>query len=376
MTRSQIAEKQARKRREFVILLALLIPVGCGFFFLGGSHGPVVALQKPEASILSQQVQQGSLAGLNGSPNRVLPARYQIKGNVDDQYTLATDPQTGETLIHDSLGGLGTNTTSIDGDRARLAQDMVDLEKYATANKGQLSPETYNWLKKVARTGMQLAFGTPGLPAGAQPALKKDLLAEFHNISADPTKSFEHTEKFLSLEQVFSKPEEAYLADGGSLDKTNFLKTDPISPALNTFDPAIASISLSANLAGYTLEPSMASLASGSIYSYADTTLSSTEAVATSPTTGTSGTALVSSGPTLAEYYDSTLGTQTNNSVPTATANTSPATSNTTTSNPNTSSSSPTLGINLGNVANLSVNVAPTGIKASAEILSGEEKDP
>ncbi len=369
MTRPQSAEKQANKRREFVILLALLIPVGCGFFFLGGAHGPTVALQKPETSIFGQQVQQGSLAGLNGAPHRVLPARYQVKGNVDDQYTLATDPQTGETLIHDSLGGLGTNTTSIDGDRARLAQDMVDLEKYANANKGQLSPETYNWLKKVARTGMQLAFGTPGLPAGAQPNIKKELLAEFHNISADPTKSFEHTDKFLSLEQVFSKPEEAYLADGSGLDKTNFLKTDPISPALNTFDPAIASISLSANLAGYTLEPSMASLSSGSVYSYADTPLSGTGAVASSLTTA-------SSGPTLAEYYDSTLGTQTNSSVPTETANTSPATSSTTTSNPNTSSSSPTLGINLGNVANLSVNVAPTGINASAEILSGEEEDP
>lgn len=375
-THRQQAEKQASKRREFMILLALLIPIGGGLFFLTGTQSVTVALQKPVASVLGQQVQQGSLNGLNGAPQRTLPAKYQIQGTVDDQYTLASDPQTGETLIHDSLGGLGTNSTSIDGDRAKLAHDMVDLEQYANDNKGKLSPETYDWLKKVARTGMQLAFGTPGLPASAQPILKKELLAEFHNISADPTKSFEHTDKYLSLEQVFIKPEEAYLANGSSLDKTNFLKVDPVSPALNTFDPALASISLISNLAGNTLEPSLASLSSSGLYYYTEPV---TNALTTAAIDNTAikpvASTIVGPGPTLGEYYDNTLGTQT-----TLTTSTAPTVATSTASATATSvSTSPGLNIKLGNVASVSVDVSATsGIDASAQVLStsvSTEKD-
>src|SRR5690606_26310693 len=141
-------QKKAKKSRvEFAALAILLVPLAVGGLFLFRSTTGLAGAS-PSGSTLSQQIlQAGSLQNTpSGTPIRHIPQRFQIQGTVDDQYTLAVDPKTGETLISDTLGGLGTNNTSIEGDRLRLAKDMLELDQYAEANQAKLTAAQYNWL--------------------------------------------------------------------------------------------------------------------------------------------------------------------------------------------------------------------------------------
>lgn len=346
----QEQSKKSKSQREFMLLVSVLLLMACGgFIFLKPARLPQPA--KMSGSAFSQILLQ---TDNSSSVSRQIPIRFKEKGTVDDRYTVATDPKTGEMLINDALGGMGRNNTSVDGDRAKLANDMLNLNRYAENNRKHLSTTAYYWLKKVARIGMQLAFGTPGLTPGAQPAIKKEILAEFHTISANPDQSFLLNSKYLELEAVFQRPEAAYLADT-DVSGTNFLSIDPLSPPLIT--SSLLTPSLYTTLSATTLEPSMTDLTlSSSPYTYTDatstlmatpTTLSPTSTLSlthtgaldtslttssslstttssktlststsigsTSVTTTTAGaptttTTSTSSGPTVAEYYHDVLG--------------------------------------------------------------------
>lgn len=364
--RQENSPKKGKKRVEFIILAMLLIPLaGSSLFLLKNSTA--MGSSKPSGTILGQQLLQGELSAQTGVPKQALPSRFKVKGTVDDRYTLATDPETGETLINDSLGSIGTNNTSIDGDRAKLAQDMVALEDYLKSNRNKLSDDAYNWLKKVARTGMKLAFGTPGLPPGLQPAIKSDLLAQFHDISSNPTDSILKSGKYLELETMFQRPEEAYMAQGSAQDNTNFLKIDPLSPTLASTTPYLDSALLTNKLYLSVLEPPLEQLSPNGTYDYTSATTIQTTTVKTLTTTSSTGilsptytssstvtssniaptpttTTTSSSSPTVADYYNSTLGitatpttSSTSNYSPSAgttlnTTTTAPSLTNTTTS--------------------------------------------
>jgi|GEM_PF-6791020 len=330
-----------RKRLEFVILALLLIPLaGSAIFFT--QHVSPTALNKPSGTTLGQRLLQGETPQGNKVPYQAIPSRYKTEGTVDDRYTLATDPQTGETLINDSLGSIGTNNTSIDGDRARLARDMVNLENYLREHRGEFSSEAYNWLKKVTRTGMKLAFGTPGLIPSVQPAIKADLLAEFHDISANPTDSILSSGKYLEMEKMFQRPEDAYLAQGSPLDTTNFLILDPIGPTRLAGDPYTDSNVLTKQLATLVIEPSLTDLSVNSAFNYMNiysintvkpTSLTTTLPVSTTSNTTPSSTTTSNTSPTkttVADYYASTLGVKTapTSSTTTSTGQTSPISAN------------------------------------------------
>lgn len=264
------------------------------------------------------------------------------------------DPETGETLINDALGSIGTNNTSVDGNRATLAEDMVNLETYLQAHRKQFSPDSYNWLKKVTRTGMELAFGTPGLPPADQPAVKSHLLAQFHDISANPTSSILHSTQYFALEALFQNTEQAYLTAGTKMDQTNFLSIDPIAPAINKASTLIDS-SLATRLTLVTLEPTMAELSSSmSPYAYSAPITSTTvplQPIAATVSTATSSLSPTNTinSPTVSDYYSSTLGVRAPRPVTNLTTNTvsnitTPTTStlqNTTKTLPSTNSSKP-----------------------------------
>jgi hypothetical protein len=169
----------SNKRWQFFLLLCLLLPLGFGLVYLMPRNQPQIA--EVSQTALTQQLGRTTLSPapgntFNGVPLRKLPPGFTAQGTVDDRYTMAVDPETGQTVINDALGGVGTNNTSVDGDRAQLAKDMISLEKYAIQNRDNLKSEDYNWLKKMARVGMALAFGAPGLPPDAQLPIKGGLL--------------------------------------------------------------------------------------------------------------------------------------------------------------------------------------------------------
>jgi hypothetical protein len=282
----QSSSQKSKLRGEFMLLIAVLLLAVGGFLFLK----PTSSLPQPDkmsGSAFSQLILQNNNSSM---VSRQIPVRFKDKGTVDDRYTVATDPKTGEMIINDALGGMGSNNTSVEGDRARLANDMLDLDRYAESNRKALSSDAYYWLKKVARTGMKLAFGTPGLTPEAQPAIKKELLAEFHNISANPVQSFLQNSKYLTIESMFQRPDSAYLADS-DIKGTNFLSIDPLSPPLLTNVSTNFSLtpSLYNTLALTTIEPSMTDLTlNTSPYVYTTSTLTATKlspTAITSPST-------------------------------------------------------------------------------------------
>lgn len=333
-------QRQRKTRREFLLASLLLAPLALGVFLVQAPN--LHSSGKPmNTTVLSQQLLQGTMAAPRangGKPTRAVPGRFKILGTVNDQYTVAKDPESGDMLINDSMGSIGTNNTSIEGDRAILAEEMVDLEQYAEEHRDTLKPEDYRWLKKVALVGTQLAFGLPGLPLEQQPALKQDLLADFHNVSSNPTQSILQTDEYLSLEQVFQKPEAAYQNPEEQL-ATNYLLPDPLSPSLNQWLPDGSSLlSLDGKLANTLLYPSMDALANPySSYNYWQpntttayaNTLQPTSSTGSTSTTGgslntttgsTSTNTLTSSstsysGVTVADYYNTTLGTSTSGST-------------------------------------------------------------
>jgi hypothetical protein len=364
---SNVQPIKKRARTEFMVLLFLLAAAGLGGLSLAG--GSLLSGQST-SDPFSQELlgakmplpieQPGS-----GLPIRAIPSHYETLGNVDDRYTVAVDPENGTMLIHDAMGGIGTNNTSVEGVRARLAEDMVNIEDYAKQNKGNLPPDAYDWLRKVARVGTNLAFGAPGLPANMQPKIKQQLLAELHHISANPTESIMHTDKFLELEKTFNLLDQAYAKNyANPSPSTNptmdYLSYDPLSPILVTSLDYAGSGTLAGTLSTANLSPSLTAIASPtSTYDYvtvSDSTIatapsntittSSTITTAsttttTSPTTTTTSTATSSPTLSVAGYYDSVLGTNLSGSstsgttsTSTTTTTTSPSTSTTTLSDP------------------------------------------
>lgn len=354
------SEKKAKK--ELLLLLLLLVPVGIGALALtDGMFGTDVKLTADKSlseSLLSKSSSTLAPQGSNdGLPVRQIPETHQVLGSVDDRYTLAIEPKTGELLINDSMGSIGTNNTSVEGLRAELAQDMLNLEQYAEQNKDKLTKDAYNWLKKVAKTGMALAFGAPGLPAHMQPEIKLKLLAELHHISANPSESIMHTNKFLELEKTFGRLDEAYYNNkeylaGGKLAGTGYFEIDPLYSPSSTLTYTSKG-TLQGTLSTNTLSPSLTAMASPtSPYNYVtnlanqgtaiNTTTTTVAATPTSSTTTTTNNTI--SGPTLTSYYDAVLGTEfTKETTTTSPSNTitlagSPTTNTTTTS---TTTSSP-----------------------------------
>lgn len=314
-------EHKKRKRWEFLALLLLLIPVLLGGMSLGISK----PIPKPSATAMamSAALQQGDGSEFSMT-GRQIPKNGRIKGKVDDRYTLFEDPDTGKSYVHDSLGGMGTNNTSVDGDRLALMNDMIDLEKYADQNKGKLTKSAYNWLKRVSRTGAELAFGKPGYPPDAQPELKKYVLAEFHHISANPDQSLISSGKYQNLEGIFQKPDNAYVqtfiaggsggGGGGIVDiagssgaLSSYLRPDPVSaPMLQDTTTALTSSSLTAVVNPINLSPTYTQLTSATspfnMTAPLTTTVATTTGTVIDPglTTGATNPTLATTSPTLA----------------------------------------------------------------------------
>jgi hypothetical protein len=385
MSQSAWKEKQQREqasrqksRWEFFALLLIGAAVAGGFLLFSANNGTPTVAAGPPASGLSQLVLQSATSTVD----RNIPADYETKGKVDDRYTLAQDPESGEFILNDSLGSIGSNNTSVDGDRMKLAKAMVDLEQYAEKNRAKLTSDAYNWLKKVARTGMKLAFGTPGVPAYAQPGIKKEILAELHSISANPEKSFMLTDKYLDLEKALERPESAYLAEG-DIDNTNYLSYDPLSPTLYISRLSLAGYPLTSVLAPDILSPTPESLTTtDSPYAYTvyttpvltASTLSPTTVAGTSPTLSPTSTTTLSptltSSPTLATTALSpTLSTTTATLSPTlstSTATLSPTLSTTTaTLSPTLSTSTATLSPTLSTTSS---TLTPTTSTSSVSV--------
>jgi len=236
------ANKNLARRWQFALLLLLLGPVVGGFFMLmSHTDKEAVAATHPGSSLSQHLLQAAGEQTAYGAPTRKFPPKYKEVGSVDDRYTMAVDPETGQTVLHDALGGVGTNNTSVEGDRAKLAKDMVALENYANQHQHGMKPEDYNWLKRMARAGMQLAFGTPGLPSPMQPPIKAALLSEFHDISANPSQSVVHAGIFTQAEQASQVAEATYqkLADQQAL-ATGVMPSSGISGSLLGLDPVSA----------------------------------------------------------------------------------------------------------------------------------------
>ncbi|HEY9685724.1 MAG TPA: hypothetical protein V6C52_01980 [Coleofasciculaceae cyanobacterium] len=356
---SHVQPIKKRGKTEFMVLLFLLAAAGLGGLSLASGS---LSGGQPTSDLFSENL-IGSKMPLpleqpgSGLPIRAIPSQYKTLGNVDDRYTVAVDPESGAMLIHDAMGGIGTNNTSVEGVRARLANDMVNVEDYAKQNKGNLPEDAYDWLRKVARVGTNLAFGAPGLPANMQPKIKQQLLAELHHISANPTESIMHTEKFLELEKTFNLLDQAYAKNyanpSPSADPTmDYLSYDPLSPPLVTTLDYTGSGTLAGTLSTANLSPNLTAIASASSPTGYVTVSDSTIAVAptsnttTSPTTTAtvspattatisptvtatvSPTTTAATSPTLsvAGYYDSVLGTNLTSSStggPTGTTTTS-----------------------------------------------------
>ena len=201
--------RQNNRRWQLSLLALLLIPVGSMLAIIY-YHGEQVSLYSanPGSTLCQTLLQSNDLD--KGQPTRDIPDTYNSIGSVDDRYVVVIDPKTGQMIIHDTLGGVGTNNTSVDGSRAQLAKDMISLEQYAIQHKGVLRPEDYDWLRHLARTGMQLAFGAPGIKPDLQLEAKQELLIEFHNLSSNPSTSMAHSEIFLQTEQASKMAEAAY----------------------------------------------------------------------------------------------------------------------------------------------------------------------
>jgi hypothetical protein len=402
---------QKKIRWELFVLAAICIALGGGFLLFKPSSGKGESLEKPSASALSQFIEQSETS----SVARSIPANYETKGTVDNRYTLAQDPKSGQFVLNDSMGGLGTNNTSIDGDRARLAEEMVELEEYAEENRSKLSSAAYNWLKKVARLGMQLAFGAPGMPAYAQPEIKQEILAALHSISANPESSVMTSDKYMELDKLLLRLEAAYLANG-DVDNSNYFSYDPLYSPSQISNLALQGYRLSSLLSSTNLYPTADRLASAdSPYTYtvyntstltaststsptpSTTTLSPTYSisrlspsysttlasptystsstntlsrptVSTSTSTSTSSTSTSDStststdeSVTVAEYYDSVLGTKlSKSSLKTVSGTTSGSTLTTSPTTVSTTTSEPTLITTSPTVTSVSTTSAPT----------------
>jgi hypothetical protein len=316
------AEKKQKRRSswQFLVLLALLIPTGWGAFQFFGSSALSNARSTTEFIGIApsqETLQVGQNAG--GYPSRRIPAKYNVKGTVDDQYTVAEDPDTGKTMIYDSLGGLGTNSTSVEGDRLVLARQMTELEQYAEDNRSKLSNTDYFWMKKVARTGMKLAFGNPGLPSDRQPALKKSVLADFYSISGNPSASLQRTVKYLALENVFQRPDAAYVQYVAQqqpyrpFDPFNYLAPDPLAPTTLAWNPYQSRYTLTGVLSTNAISPALSTLSTApyaTLSKPALTPIVLTNNITTTSTTPTKPT-------TVAGYYDAILQTNLAATTPT-----------------------------------------------------------
>jgi hypothetical protein len=368
-------DKLHKRRWQFGLLLALMTPMIGGLLTLL-PHGEKVGTAEVHAgATLSQHLlQSGSGVTASGVPAPKFPPNYKEAGTVDDRYSVAVDPKTGETVIHDALGGVGTNNTSVEGDRARLAKDMLTLEEYANTHKGSLKPQDYNWLKRLARAGMKLAFGTPGLPPAMQPPIKANLLAQFHDISAHPTQSLMLSSFFPHVEQAALAPENTYQAMPDSLaaapdtsvlsaSSGSLLGLDPAVPKLmteNANDPS-ATNSLTTLLSSTLLVPSTTTLVAGA-------TNTPTTTSPTSSSTLISGTTTVSPTATNAPTSltaDATNTSPTPSTSPSLTANLTAIQPNTTLTSTNTATNTATAPITLNTNTSLSTT---SGLSASLDL--------
>jgi hypothetical protein len=328
MSQANTGKRRSKSRFEFLAAFILLSLAGFGGYrcivpILAGNQ----ANDKSGSSILGQQLLQNEHFSLDShAPNRSVPERYRIQGTVDERYTVASDPRTGEMIIQDSLGSLGANSTSIEGDRALLAKNMVDLQQYIDTNRNSLPADAYNWLRQVARSGIALAFGAPGYPADAQGTIKSQLLDDFHTISSNPPPSMLQTDKYLSLESVFSPAETAYqntyqtvgTGQSSGQSTTNFLAADPISAPDKSWNPQYydeftnqtLSTLYTPPLSTLANTPESATSTSGS--ASGNSSISGTTPAANS---GNANTPSPGNPITVADYYQTTLGSNVTNAA-------------------------------------------------------------
>jgi len=332
MSQADSPESRQRFRSETLIALLLLIPLGVGVMFLRGTDNQpttrkeknsLTSSTKQTRSVTSPEILQLQALEDPGIPSRTIPARYKVLGKVDDQYAVAQDPGTGEILIQDALGSVGNNNTSVDGDRAQLAQDALNLDAYS--KRMNLSPEAFNWLKKLSRTSIQLAFGTPGVPLSSQPAIKSEWVALLHHISANPEESLKHTDIMLKVDKMMQAVDTAYYhafdpRSTSSASKSNLLAPDSPYPILMDYGTKPLLTSGTSVLTAAAPQPTLSDLTSpdGAYNFTAGLTASTTTptTVVAGQNTAPSGTTAKQTGTTVADLYQGTLGITTTTTSP------------------------------------------------------------
>lgn len=207
---------------EWLILVALLVPLGLGGLYLASQS----LLQSPTQAALTSPTTTETAAGKAEAapalPNATqaagpaftydeegYPVGYDKSGKVGE-YTVAVNPETGEMVIHDTNGTVGSNNTSVEGNQRELAEAMVQLDEYAEENRNKISKEEYDWMKKTAQKGMDLAYGAPDRSADEQIAYKKDRLGEFVQHTGAPPRSVQKNGEYLKLEGLLAKTDNAY----------------------------------------------------------------------------------------------------------------------------------------------------------------------
>jgi hypothetical protein len=338
-------ESKRKKNPEIILASLLLVPliIGTTFFVHGQINSLAAGVPKSGSTPSNQSLLQGSNA--LQKPGNTFPTRFKVQGKVGDQYTVAQDPETGETLINDSMGSLGSNTTSIDGDRAFLANDMVALDQYSNTNQNNLSPKAFNWLKNVAKSGIQQAVGTPGLPPSAQPALSPDLLSQYYNVSENPAESTQHPDQYPDLAKLYDTTVAA--GSSGSTGSTTPQAESGSSSIAEYYAVTLNSKPLSSSIASSTV----------STPTYTSNTAGSTEITPTY-TSNTAGSTAIT--PT---YTSSTAGSTTSHPIYTS------STTGSTTSYPTYTSSTPSSLLSISASTGLGGSTASLSV-AGVKVLS------
>lgn len=109
--------------------------------------------QQPAVASAAQPQETAALAEEAPKPKgwqkmEAIPAEYQVEGRVGDQYTVAVDPKTGDMLIHDSLGGVGMNTTSVEGQR--IVKSLGEMSKAVDEAESRQAKQWFNGFSQKA----------------------------------------------------------------------------------------------------------------------------------------------------------------------------------------------------------------------------------
>ena len=294
---------------EWLLLLLLLIPLGGGMLAIlsfnqeGSPLSGMLSQLNPSAK--KAMVTSPQVAEIPAQASHALPDNYHEVGSVGEQYSVAIDPETGEMLVTDNEGGVGANTTSVQGSSMTLAQDMLDMEKYAEANKGKLSKEEYNWMKAAAKEGMALAFGAPGADNMQQLQQKSAALQQFSNRLDEAPKLDSQFGQRMQQYQQSLQPDlnfvqenynrifpEATSATAPSTTSTTGTRSTSTNTTTNT---TLASPTLAdANL----LIPKTSLLQPSTLTSFSTNTLTSTSGTTTNTATNTTSTSSTSGSTT------------------------------------------------------------------------------